>query len=773
MLNIYWISWLLSGLLFIQNEPSAYFNNNFIEICDNGIDDDGDGLIDLNDDECECETEQISSLIPNLSFEDMSCCPDFFGQLNCADNWIQASNPTTDYLHTCDFLGLYPVPLPIPDGEGCVGFRNGRPPGQPNFKEYTGACLNGFMPAGTEYTLEFYLGFYNSIQSPPINITLFGTSDCSNLPFGGTDPNFGCPTNGPGWIEITQTGVVSASSGWIQISMTFTPTQDIYAIALGPDCAPVNLTDNFYYYFDDLLLAETVSFNTGLEVFSGSSCTDDLVIGQVNIDTLSYQWYKDGVALVGETNSTLQVPPAPGGYGNYQLIVSSQGACAVSGEFLVEDLSEQTNLFEDICDGEVYYVGSDSFNASGIYTAVLQTSEGCDSTVNLVLSVLPVADTVFQTNLCEGESFMVGDSIFSEAGDYSMTIPAINGCDSSIQFSISLFPLSDTFLFENICSGESFELNGIIYDETGVYEQVFTSVLGCDSTLVLDLIVNNTYDSILNVEICDGASFAFGFDNYNQSGTYDFATQTIAGCDSLMTLNLTVHPIADTLLEYVICAGDSVRVGDFYYTISGNYLDTFVHPETNCDSLVYLDLTVLEPATYLSLPDTVSVELGNSVSVTPQTQPEFISDFYWTDLQGQQVDSSLVLDLFPVNSNYYIFKLTDINGCEQEDTTFIEVKKNYDIFVPNVFTPNGDGNNDKVSVYGSIGVEKVLIFKIFDRWGGQVYESANFPVNDLAFGWNGIYKGKELNPAVFVFYAEVLFYDGIIKKKMGSIALVK
>ncbi|KAA3631883.1 MAG: hypothetical protein DWQ02_15640, partial [Bacteroidetes bacterium] len=76
------------------------------EICDNAIDDDGDGLVDLNDDDCLCDALWPSSLIPNPSFEERSCCPTENAQLYCANNWIQASSPTTDYVHTCGgYLG--------------------------------------------------------------------------------------------------------------------------------------------------------------------------------------------------------------------------------------------------------------------------------------------------------------------------------------------------------------------------------------------------------------------------------------------------------------------------------------------------------------------------------------------------------------------------------------------------------------------------------------------------------------------------------------------
>ena len=98
------------------------------EICDNGIDDDRDGLIDLNDDECECAQTDLVSLIPNPSFEEMSCCPQQRNALSCANTWIQASEPTTDYIHTCGWMGWpdLEAPQPFPDGDGIVGFRDGR-----------------------------------------------------------------------------------------------------------------------------------------------------------------------------------------------------------------------------------------------------------------------------------------------------------------------------------------------------------------------------------------------------------------------------------------------------------------------------------------------------------------------------------------------------------------------------------------------------------------------------------------------------------------------
>jgi len=124
------------------------------EICDNGIDDDFDGMIDLNDEDCFCAKHIPVSLIPNPSFEEKTCCPKQNARLDCAVGWIQASAPTTDYVHTCgNYLGNTNIPayapLPFPDGEGGVGFRDGQRHAGSNYKEYVGACLTESMEVGS------------------------------------------------------------------------------------------------------------------------------------------------------------------------------------------------------------------------------------------------------------------------------------------------------------------------------------------------------------------------------------------------------------------------------------------------------------------------------------------------------------------------------------------------------------------------------------------------------------------------------------------------
>jgi len=307
-----------------------------IEICDNGVDDDNDNLIDFNDDDCFCQIVDAKSLIPNPSFEDQNCCPDDRSQLYCADSWIQASAPTTDFIHTCDWLGWdqFPPPRPFPDGEGIMGFRDGRVRStnnpEPYWKEYAGACLLSPLLKDSSYRFQFDLGFVNEERSPPIDITFFGTSSCDYLPFGGGDIDFGCPTNSPDWIQLGTTRVSAAtSSSWVNTYIEVVPEEDIYAIAIGPSCRPIDTPVSLYYFFDNLFLTDLNFFNFKIKEIN-HPCSREFVLSVPFNENFEYQWYLNGVSLIDEKFSKLRNNY---GEGNYQVRIVDKLDCRISANY--------------------------------------------------------------------------------------------------------------------------------------------------------------------------------------------------------------------------------------------------------------------------------------------------------------------------------------------------------------------------------------------------------------------------------------------------------
>lgn len=329
------------------------------EICNNGIDDDADGLIDLNDAaDCVCNGiggggGPVPSLIPNPSFENMSCCPSSYSQVNCAQGWVQASDPTSDYMNTCGMVfnaataaGL----VPFPNGNGIVGAIF-----DPGWQEYVGSCLTSPMTAGTSYTIEFNIastpidGYGDVCNGGVINfgaidISIFGTNNCANLPFSGT----GCPS-GSGYDLL---GSVSYSpvSSWGLVSITFTPTQNINAIVLGSPCTlPPDYNSGTlggcypYFYFDNLVLNNSALFSPVSVTPSGDICTGNAsATATAGSAGGTWQWYFNGVAIVGQTSATINVSAVGLGAGDYTAMYTLTGQCDVATTTFVGGAGDPT-----------------------------------------------------------------------------------------------------------------------------------------------------------------------------------------------------------------------------------------------------------------------------------------------------------------------------------------------------------------------------------------------------------------------------------------------
>lgn len=456
---------LLAGLAWTFLANISIFPNRQIsvnEICDNAIDDDLDGLIDLNDPDCECEILEPVSLIPNPSFEDLDCCPSQRSQLYCADSWLQASAPTTDLIHMCDWMGWeeFPPPLPFPDGEGIMGFRDGRVrSGNSNFaqrdwKEYAGACLFEPLKANELYQFEFYVGFVNEESSPPINITFFGTTDCDNLPFGNRDPAFGCPTNGPRWEKLGSS-LVSGGDGniWVKTSIEVKPEEDITAIAIGPDCPHVENPVNTYYFFDNLVLADASSFKLRIREVS-HPCNSDFTLEVTEEPGITYQWYKDGIALIGESGSQLSQIY---GEGIYQVRILEDRSCQISKGYFHFIPSYQEEISDVFCNNGSYEFGRQQLYESGTYIDTFKTVYNCDSIVTLHLEELEELSDTLSATILDGSSYEVGPYRYDEEGEYEVNLTSSLGCDSLLLLQLKFFD----FYIPNIFSPNQDGVNDV------------------------------------------------------------------------------------------------------------------------------------------------------------------------------------------------------------------------------------------------------------------------------------------------------------------------
>jgi gliding motility-associated-like protein len=123
-------------------------------------------------------------------------------------------------------------------------------------------------------------------------------------------------------------------------------------------------------------------------------------------------------------------------------------------------------------------------------------------------------------------------------------------------------------------------------------------------------------------------------------------------------------------------------------------------------------------------------------------------------------------------TTYYVTAYSN-KGCEATDSVTVKVLcHSSQLYIPNTFTPNGDGLNDFFFPRGK-GVEIVKSFRVYSRWGELLFERNGMPVNDEYAGWNGTHKGQKLAPDVYVYIIEADCDNGSPIQWKGDVTIVR
>ncbi len=138
----------------------------------------------------------------------------------------------------------------------------------------------------------------------------------------------------------------------------------------------------------------------------------------------------------------------------------------------------------------------------------------------------------------------------------------------------------------------------------------------------------------------------------------------------------------------------------------------------------------------------------------------------WTSGQNIKCNTCALTQVFPTNNSCYVVQTLNEFGCTASDQVCIEITNNYEIYIPNSFTPDGNGLNDEFKVYGD-GITEMRM-SIFDRWGKEVFIS-----NDPSKGWNGKYKNEDCETGVYTYKIDYKVLSGNKFSEVGNITLLK
>lgn len=194
-----------------------------------------------------------------------------------------------------------------------------------------------------------------------------------------------------------------------------------------------------------------------------------------------------------------------------------------------------------------------------------------------------------------------------------------------------------------------------------------------------------------------------------------------------------------------------------------------VRDAANCE--LSLPATLLGPPELLAdLGPDLSINLGDSIQLFVAVNSPNVT-FNWAHQPGLNQAEVWVR---PVESGIYLVSVMDtLTFCETEDYLRITVDRNRRVYIPNVFTPDGDGANDFFFIHSANDVVNVKSISIFSRSGQLVFQRTNIQTNDFSQGWDGMFRGQLLNPATFVYVTEIEFYDGKTEVFKGDVTLLR
>lgn len=274
--------------------------------------------------------------------------------------------------------------------------------------------------------------------------------------------------------------------------------------------------------------------------------------------------------------------------------------------------SVRVELYDTICGTEYTMFGGRPLYTGGTYIDSLQTPFGCDSIVTLHLMHYPVEFKRTVRDICRGET--VGwihngglPVTLSVAGVYPDTlVSSVSGCDSIVELRLSVYNTYYHELSESFCANEYYNFHGRLLNEAGTYWDSLTTVqTGCDSVYRLDLRVNPSYEQVETVYLCDWQPYYFAGERITHSGTYYDRLSTRQGCDSVFTLHAYVSPSRRDSTVERLCLGETYTFHGTPLTADGIYRDTLDDPATRqcVISIVNLSFTAQSVILHVDVED--------------------------------------------------------------------------------------------------------------------------------------------------------------------------
>mgnify|MGYP000104583883 CR=1 FL=1 len=394
------------------------------------------------------------------------------------------------------------------------------------------------------------------------------------------------------------------------------------------------------------------------------------------------------------------------------------------------------------------------------------SAQQCDSVYtiyNIIISNI-LRDTI---DVCinQGGSYFAAGANQTASGFYADTFQiGSSGCDSIGVVNLNV--INPTAQSQSIAACNSYTYKGITYSSPATIIDTIKSVLACDSIYnTINITITQNIETQIDVCINNGESYFAGGALQTMSGAYKDTFPSSTNCDSIVTTNLNVITVTTAIADIIAC--NSYTLNGVTYTTSIDVSDT-IRNNQGCITSITINSIFIDGNKYDTI--TACINPGESYFAggSNQTNSGLYYDTIPSLIQGNcPTFRSTFLELIvPKTDTLPVINAVDkivINGTVYTENTVIEnvslSKQGCDsllqfqpivitktpegkLFMPNVFSPNGDNVNDLIEPLYNSSIT-ILSFKIFNRWGEMIYNGQK--------GWDGYFNGTLQKPDAFVY----------------------
>lgn len=436
----------------------------------------------------------------------------------------------------------------------------------------------------------------------------------------------------------------------------------------------------------------------------------------------------------------------------------------------------------------VCFGNSTTLNASGGSMYGWSPATGLSSATGVSVIANPLSTTVYTVTGTDVNSCTNAASVTIDVDSMSLTAPLINtvqpGCTTATGSITINAPVANAYQYS--IDGMNYQPSNFFPNLTGgSYSVTVRNGYGCTSSPVVIDIVSITSPLIQSIDTAACESLMYNGITYTTSAIINDTLKNQSGCDSVVrTINIQINPRPqlNVSADHIICSGSSTTLTASAFNVfvqwlgfgAGNSITvtpgittTYAAVATSangCSDTAFTTVTVSD--FYLTLfasPNSVISGMTSSLFTTANSsyqiigwKPATIFHNQFASSQSLITDSSLLITVV-ARSN---------SGCIDSASVIITVNPLNDLFIPNAFTPNGDGKNDVFRVLG----EKIQKFdmKIYNRWGQLIFSS-----NERLKGWDGNFAGKHQPTGNYVYVLKATLQNGNTINKKGTILLIK